>query len=155
MKLKEKKKYLVTNETLRSEILESIKYAEKYGKHTDKLGCMYHNFAMTVILKNVKNMDNLPDGVFYDMLSELVVELLITTNRLNEEKIKNIDNMFNYLYSALKFRMYKFVKEERENVRIKKEAIELFKQMYPEGLLVDYINESIDRGDFDNVKKEI
>lgn len=153
MNFKGKKKYLVTNETLRSEILESLKHAERFGKHTDKLGCMFHNFAMTVILKNVKNMDNLPDYVYYDMLSEMIVELIVTTNRLNEEKIKGIDNMFNYLYSALKFKMYKIVTAERERVRVQKAAIELVKHMYPEGLLVDDINDAIENGNFDDIKK--
>lgn len=153
MNFKGKKKYLVTNETLRSEILESLKHAERFGKHTDKLGCMFHNFAMTVILKNVKNMDNLPDYVYYDMLSEMIVELIVTTNRLNEEKIKGIDNMFNYLYSALKFKMYKIVTAERERARVQKAAIELVKHMYPEGLLVDDINDAIENGDFDDIKK--
>lgn len=93
----------------------SLEYCEKFGKHHDLVGYHFINIADIIIKKS--NI-TLPLYLLEDMRQEAICEMLRMLNRMNEEYISRIDDIYNYMYRVAVKAIFTQVKEIRHNNRV-------------------------------------
>jgi hypothetical protein len=133
--LKGKDKQIVNKDNLKEELIHSYEYADRFNKHTDKLGLYMIEVANIIIKKNTNQA--LPDWKMEMLRSEVVYSLFREISREEDKsngkecfrkqfEAGEIGNVFNYFMQVAKWSLYEHV---RSNIRMK-ETEDIFAEMF-------------------------
>jgi hypothetical protein len=128
-------KQIVNKDNLKSELKHSYEYADKFGRHTDKLGLFMIEVANITIKKNTNQA--LADYKMEMLRSEVVYQLFKEISREDDKsngkkcfrqqfEAGEIDNVFNYFMQVAKWSLYEHI---RHNIRVR-ETEEAFAEMF-------------------------